>query len=257
MQRRSSRRTSGPGRPPGSANSDGRDRLLDTAIDLFAERGIANTTVAQIAAAGNVTPGMVHYWFDTREKLLDAVVEERMVPQIRRIWEPADTERDSAMELVRGLLARWLEVTAKAPWLPSLWLREIIQEGGMLRERVLDRIPRERNAAFRRNITRAQERGEINPDISPELLFISIIALVLLPQAVAKHWRRVNPEDMVERAVLERHVMTLMLHGLSGPAMRGQVDGLLEGVAVKDIEAAHRVVMALRQRVTRDDGSAD
>jgi AcrR family transcriptional regulator len=48
--------------------------LLDVAIGLFAERGIANTTVAQIATAGQVTSAMVHYWFDTREKLRDAVI---------------------------------------------------------------------------------------------------------------------------------------------------------------------------------------
>ncbi|WP_414136817.1 TetR/AcrR family transcriptional regulator [Burkholderia territorii] len=58
----------------------GRERLLDAAIDLFAAGGIANTTVAQIAAADKMTSAMVHYWFETREKLYDAIVDERLVP---------------------------------------------------------------------------------------------------------------------------------------------------------------------------------
>jgi len=48
------------GRPRG-VNVDGRDRLLDAAIGLFAECGIANTTVAQIAGAAQVTSAIVHY----------------------------------------------------------------------------------------------------------------------------------------------------------------------------------------------------
>jgi len=140
----------------------GRERLLDAAIDLFAHRGIANTTVAQIAVAGKVTSAMVHYWFETREKLYDAIVDERLVPQISAIWGPADLQRESALELVQGLLARMFRITAQAPWLPSLWLREIIQVGGLLQARVLSRIPQELNVGFRRKISEAQARGEIN-----------------------------------------------------------------------------------------------
>ncbi|HUN76754.1 MAG TPA: TetR/AcrR family transcriptional regulator [Steroidobacteraceae bacterium] len=219
---RASHRIARAGRRARPAHFDGRERLLDAAIALFAERGIANTTVGQIAAAGRVTSAMVHYWFDTREKLLDAVVDERLVPHIRHLWDPADADRDSPLGLVRGLVTRMLDITEKAPWLPSLWLREIIQEGGLLRERVLQRIPADPNAAFRRNIARAQERGEIDPQIAPELLFISMFALVMLPQAAVtmpsttKMVRRFNPSFVLDRAKLERHVMVLLMHGLMG-----------------------------------------
>ena len=46
---------------------DGRRQLLDAAVEMFAERGVANTTVAQIARAARVTGAMVHYWFESRE----------------------------------------------------------------------------------------------------------------------------------------------------------------------------------------------
>ena len=210
------------GRRPRAADSAGRERLLDAAIELFAERGIANTTVAQIAAAGQVTSAMVHYWFDTREKLLDALVDERLTPRIHEIWNPADPGKEAPLDLIRGLLGRMLDVSERAPWLPSLWLREIIQEGGLLRERVLKRIPADPNAAFRRNIARAQQRGDLNPNISPELLFISMFALVMLPQAAArmhstaKMVRRFNPDLVLNRATLERHVFALLMQGLTG-----------------------------------------
>ena len=211
------------GRRPGSADSSAREHLLDAAIELFAERGIANTTVAQIAAARNVTSAMVHYWFESREKLLDAVVEERVGPLMREIWKPADPEHQGALDLLHGLLVRMLEVTERMPWLPSLWLREIIQEGGLLRERVHGRIPRERNIAFRKNIAAAQARGEINPNLVPELLFITMLGLVMLPQAAVSSKQSAQFGVHVDRAQLQRHVMSLLMQGLTGSTPSGGV----------------------------------
>ena len=108
------------------------------------------------------------------------------------------------------------DVTEQAPWLPSLWLREIVNEGGLLRERALRHIPVVKKLApFGQNIARGQQRGEVNGAIEPLLLFNSILALVMLPQATAKIWRRVNPSLTLDRATLERHVIALLMHGIA------------------------------------------
>jgi AcrR family transcriptional regulator len=198
-----------------ATDDDARGQLLDAAIGLFSERGIANTTVAQIAAAGHVTSAMVHYWFDTRERLLDAVVDERLAPRFHAVWDPADVERDAPLELVQGIVRRLFDVTEQAPWLPSLWLREIINEGGLLREQALRHIPVKRVAGFGQNIARGKQRGEVNEDIEPLLLFNSILALVMLPQATAKIWRRINSTLTLDRATVERHVSALLMRGLA------------------------------------------
>jgi len=206
------------GRRVRPADSDARGRLLDAAITLFAERGIANTTVAQIGAAGQVTSAMVHYWFDTRERLLDAIVDERLAPLFHYIWDSVDAERGAPIELVERIVGRMFEVTGKSPWLPSLWVREIVNEGGLLRERALRRIP-PRVLAFAQALARGKRRGVLNADIEPALVFISILALVMLPQAAAKIWERVHPTLKFERAGLERHVHALLMTGLVGTAL--------------------------------------
>jgi AcrR family transcriptional regulator len=212
----SNKHRSAAGRRTRTPDSDARGQLLDAAIAMFAERGIASTTVAQIAAAGHVTSAMVHYWFDTRERLLDAVVEERLAPLFHTIWDPADVERGEPLELVRGIVGRMFDVTARMPWLPSLWLREIINEGGLLRERALRHIPLQRVAGFGQNIARGQSRGEVNPQLQPLLVFNSILALVMLPQATAKIWRRINSTLPLDRATLEQHVTALLMQGIAG-----------------------------------------
>ncbi|MEX3823287.1 TetR/AcrR family transcriptional regulator, partial [Paraburkholderia sp. BR14262] len=131
------------GRRPAAADLDMRERLLASATQLFGEQGIAATTMAQIAEAAGVTSAMVHYYFTNREKLLDAVVEERIARSIAFVWESVDSaDSDLAQDphaLVEELVARLFDVTARMPWLPPLWLREIVNEGGLLRERMLKR----------------------------------------------------------------------------------------------------------------------
>jgi AcrR family transcriptional regulator len=197
-----------------AADLDMRERLLASATQLFGEQGIAATTMAQIAEAAGVTSAMVHYYFTNREKLLDAVVEERIARSIAFVWESVDSARgDLAQDphaLVEELVARLFDVTARMPWLPPLWLREIVNEGGLLRERMLKRLPTEQLQRFAARVNEAQRDGSVNAELEAPLLFISILALVMLPLATSKLWQSVRGFPKIEREALHRHVSALL-----------------------------------------------
>lgn len=206
------------GRRRADADLDVRERLLACATQLFAARGIAATTMAQIASAAGVTSAMVHYYFTNREKLLDAVVDERIAPAIAFVWSGFDRDGDqNPHALVDDLVARLFDVTARMPWLPPLWLREIVNEGGLLRERVLGRLPVDRLRHFAARIGEAQRNGAIDPALEPPLLFMSIIALVMLPLATAKTWQSALGLPKIDREALHRHVSALLSAALRVP----------------------------------------
>src|SRR5215470_6966356 len=115
------------GRRPAVENFDVREHLLDNATRLFSERGIAATTVAQIASAAGVTSALVHYYFTNRETLLDAIVEERVMPCVGFVWSAAGGDSsDDPFAMVSEFVTRLFDVTARMPWLPPLWLREVV-----------------------------------------------------------------------------------------------------------------------------------
>src|ERR1700692_3707787 len=68
------------GRPTGTQHGEPRALLLDIALVLFARQGIMETTLGAIAREAGVTPAMVHYYFKTRDQLLDVLIAERFVP---------------------------------------------------------------------------------------------------------------------------------------------------------------------------------
>ncbi|MFV9636073.1 TetR/AcrR family transcriptional regulator [Mycobacterium neumannii] len=61
-----------PGRPPGP--SDTRERILNSARELFARNGIDKTSIRAIAAAADVDPALVHHYFGTKTQLFAAAI---------------------------------------------------------------------------------------------------------------------------------------------------------------------------------------
>ena len=54
-----------------------RERLLESAMSLFYEQGVAGTTIAHVATASGVPLGNIYYHFRTKEALIAAVIEAR------------------------------------------------------------------------------------------------------------------------------------------------------------------------------------
>ena len=54
-----------------------RQQILDASLRLFSERGFARTTVRDIARQAGITDAAIYYHFESKQELLEALVEER------------------------------------------------------------------------------------------------------------------------------------------------------------------------------------
>jgi TetR/AcrR family transcriptional regulator len=209
------------GRPVFSPSRDARAQLLTAATELIAGHGVAATSFTTIAKRAGLTPAMVHYYFKSRDQLLDAVVEERLVPFITYVWDPVQTGADAA-ELLRGVVERLLAGIERAPWVPSTWVREILNQGGLLRDKVLPRIPFDKVRILAASIHRGQTQHTLNPDLDPLLVVFSTLGLVMLHMATVSFWAETFHRPAPGRTTMRRHITGLLLNGLrySPPAPR-------------------------------------
>lgn len=231
-----------PGRPARPDAAAMREQLLDIATGLFAAQGVAATTIAHIAQRAAVTPAMLHYYFKSRDQLIDAVVLERVVPVIGFVWSPvplaSEAEGDdgkspspalaasldpatAARAYLVEIVKRIVQSATERPWLPALWIHEVVNEGGQLRERVLPHVPTERLAAFATVIGQAQQRGATTPGVEPRLVFLSILGLTLLPLATSNLWRRLwqgdPPMQAIDTDAIADHAIAMLTGGLFSP----------------------------------------
>lgn len=203
------------GRPPASESEGRRERILDSTLTLFAVHGIAGTTIAQIAKNSGVTSAMVHYYFGNREGLLDAIAAERLAPAIEYIWAGVSEEiLAEPRRIVTEFVDRLLEAVEKMPQLPQLWSREILNPGGMLRERLLTLVPLERFATVISAFSQAQQKGTVNPLISPPLVMTSIMAVVMLPITAWDMLGKIPNMPALDKEALRHHALALLLDGL-------------------------------------------
>ena len=60
---------------PGAKQLNARERLLDTAIDMFAKKGYAGTSVREIVSRAGVSKPVLYYYFQSKEGLFLAILD--------------------------------------------------------------------------------------------------------------------------------------------------------------------------------------
>jgi AcrR family transcriptional regulator len=95
-----------------------RERLLDAALAVFVEKGADGATVKDITAAAGVTPGLLYHYFDGKDALVMAILQERgFLPQLRALLagsggRPAEVVLPELADGFRRLLAEHADLVA-------------------------------------------------------------------------------------------------------------------------------------------------
>src|SRR5687767_13108775 len=127
-----SARKRAPGRPVADT-ADLRAQLLEAALACYVRQGIAGTSLRDIAREAGVTPALVHYYFGDKAQLQEAVVTEKVLPLILGMREPVAHAGGDIASMVASFVQGICTIVAAHPWLPALWVREVLSEGGALR----------------------------------------------------------------------------------------------------------------------------
>jgi AcrR family transcriptional regulator len=204
-----------PGRPRAD-EANQRERLLDAAVDCFAADGVAATSLRSIALKAGVTPALVNYYFGSKEQLLEAFIAERVRPAVQVLRDGLLAAGDDPRAVLAAFVRGIHEVVERFPWWPSLWVREVLNEKGALRDTLHNVIAPQVTQLLARTLGDAQKRGAISADLDPRLLVVSLVGLTMFPLAAEPIWRRIFPAADVDRGALLRHTLALLDHGLGG-----------------------------------------
>ena len=194
-----------PGRPRGSKpNAENRERLIDIALRLFSQQGIARTSLNAIAREAGVTPAMLHYYFNSREQLLDVMIEERFLPLREQITGVFGEYPDDPVMALSEMVKTLAIVAAQHEWFAPLWMQEVIGELPVLRQHLHARFGEEKYHATLARVKSWQESGKVNPHLTAELLFTTLLSLVLVPFSRMRNDERLamlTPEIIVSNAL--------------------------------------------------------
>jgi AcrR family transcriptional regulator len=81
--------------------------LIAAALELFVERGYSATRLDDVARSAGVSKGTVYLYFENKEALFRAVVQEMVLPELARVENLVKSFTGSTEELLRRLMHDW------------------------------------------------------------------------------------------------------------------------------------------------------
>lgn len=171
-----------------------RQRLLEAARAVFAERGL-DATMDEVAHAAGVGVGTAYRRFANKEELIDALFEDR-IGEIVALGERA-LEADDPWEGFVELMEAGVELQAQ-----DRGLREILNGTGHGRERV-ERARERIRPVMEPVLERVRQAGQIRDDLAGP----DIPLMLMMLSTVAEYAGDVEPQ-------LWRRYLALLLDGL-------------------------------------------
>jgi AcrR family transcriptional regulator len=145
-----------------------RNRILDAALELFREKGFAQTSMRDIAERAGVATGAAYYYYRSKEELVLAFYM-RTDEEAREVFEDAITSSKKLEKRMRGLIEAKFEQFASHRALLTALLKAGVDPRDPLSPFGAEtREVREENIAW---YARALEGSDVKPpaDIAPHL----------------------------------------------------------------------------------------
>jgi AcrR family transcriptional regulator len=120
-----------------------RQQIIDATREITLERGLHDLRISDVAEALDVSTGLIHYHFDTRDELIEAMLRETAVADIDTFKETLTSSTTPEDRLAR-LIDYYLPSSHRDP----AWMLWIDVWGDALRDRNIERISKRIDMAW-------------------------------------------------------------------------------------------------------------
>jgi AcrR family transcriptional regulator len=168
-----------------SAGRQMRSRLLDVASGLFKDRGLAGTSISDIAAAADAFPSQITYYFRTKEALfVEAACREMLY--LARATEQAALQARTPREYTQALAETVTATDSVAFFAEALTLTRRRQDLAPLVERTIERLHGEGARAYASQVERHGWRSLRAPEESSRRFWAVAIGVMVEGHAMGR-----------------------------------------------------------------------
>ncbi len=197
------------GKVDGRARPQTRERILEAAAEVFAEKGYYATAVDDIVKASNTSKGSFYNFFPSKQAIFLALVDRLDKRVVERI-EAAIAKERGALRKVDAALRAFLDDFARHRRLARILLIEAAGLGHAFNERLFALHTRFARLV-QKHLQSAVDEGSI-PPIDTELAAFAWLGAV---NEVVLRWLYTGKPEPLEKALPE--LRTLLLRSIGAP----------------------------------------
>lgn len=182
-----------------------REQILEKATELFFARGVADVSMDDIAAAVPAAKMTIYKYFQSKDRLVGAVME-RYVREQHEIMNRKIEESPDTLSALASILDY-----QNMPVVPERFIRESLELYPQIIADLLHYYREHMHDQLRDLIVRGQEEGVIRKELSPHILMVYM-------QGVTEFFAR---PDVIARfhdlRLLGEQFRTMFLFGIAAP----------------------------------------
>ena len=164
--------------------------IIEAALELFVANGFKATRLEEVAKLAGVSKGTVYLYFDSKEDLFRAVVQQTIIPEIEKAEQRAADFRGSQRDLLTLLILNWWNVVGKTrlAGIPKLMISEATNFPEMA-EYYLDKVVSRVRNLIKTSIVNGIQQGEFkssDPIVTTRLLMAPMLFAVIWEKSLAQ-----------------------------------------------------------------------
>ncbi len=165
-----------------------RKTILMAALDIISTKGLANTSLDQIANQAGVTRGAIYWHFKNKTALFEVILEQWLKPtyQLSNEWL---TQNDPSLSNLKTYMVKWLSQLENQPELTKLFdilffKVELIGDVKALIDQANDMVEQDA-LSLQFYLGALKAKNEIHQDTDLTLLAISLSSFLM---GLAQNW---------------------------------------------------------------------
>lgn len=195
--------------------TDRRERILASAAEMFARKGVSATTVREIADAVGVLSGSLYHHFESKDAILDEVLR-RYLEAIQTRYDEVLASDGTAPERLHKLVLASLLTAAEQPHASAIYQNELNYLREQPRYKPIQTYATDIQRTWLKIIKEGVADGSFRDDIEPRVFYR------LLRDAVWLSVRYNRPSNSYPTERMAADVTSIFLDGYSAQASQAR-----------------------------------
>ncbi len=180
--------------------------IINSAEKLFAVTGFAGTSVRDIAQEAGVNVAMISYYFGSKEKLMEAVFEQRTNKIRMKVENLIQNNELTNLQKVNILIEDYVDKFIDQQEFHKIMIREQLIDKDTAIAGFIHELKKRNLASIKKLIQDGQKSGEFKKNIDIVLMMTTMVGTVSQLITSQRFYREINNMEHLDEMEFQKHM---------------------------------------------------